>query len=706
MVQQPTSEFQIVVKAVGYLRTHWWLFLLEVFFLYGYALLRFMRAPNIYESYASLLIDTTKRQMYQNMLMGTVNFANNSKKKNMVHLLTGEEAMERFRTSFTDHYNTEGRPQHLKSYFHNGVAMSPNIFRAWVSLNWDTTSDIYSIRCTAPNPDAARDICLIFTNSTQQFYPEIGQRDSVMKREFLTRESASLSRQITEKELEFSEFQKRNQDFINFMAVNLDGKGILMMRTKATELKQRLNAIAGTKKKLQEAPKAYVARYDEAHEALNTRLSELHYKRYLTDQSADPEKPSRMDAIDKEIALVTDQLDKLFLKEEENSIKYPLTPSEIRRRIAELDNEFRTTHLNLQMLTMEIAELESKQRKFQQQQFEYERFLSELGHKKRMLANLYQREQETELELSAGGSDIFRLQEPSRSDHRISPQLSRFLFGALSLTLVSIICTALLLIAFLPRLDNEVEVYKLNLPVLGKIPVLKGRFGDFDNLSPFALEFLKIMNYRILRETKDSRCPIILVSSPQTGEGKSTVAYFLNLASQSPKRKSLLIDGDLITSHPNVFFGIKEDHTPGLKALLDEGTVPPFSSLLVKTIHEGIYFLPRGGRCDPMASPHFLKPVEIALTQLRGEFDLIFIDTPPLFSSNLTHQWAGVADLIVLVARIYLTRPKEIVEALQTMKIFSKAPVGVALNCLPISSSQKRASNYYFSRRKPTKLAA
>jgi hypothetical protein len=71
-----------------------------------------------------------------------------------------------------------------------------------------------------------------------------------------------------------------------------------------------------------------------------------------------------------------------------------------------------------------------------------------------------------------------------------------------------------------------------------------------------------------------------------------------------------------------------------------------------------------------------------------------------LFASNLAHQWAGLGDLIVLVARIYLTRPKDIVEALQTCKVFSKAPVGVALNCLPLSSQQRRASNYYFSRKK------
>ena len=91
-----------------------------------------------------------------------------------------------------------------------------------------------------------------------------------------------------------------------------------------------------------------------------------------------------------------------------------------------------------------------------------------------------------------------------------------------------------------------------------------------------------------------------------------------------------------------------------------------------------------------------------ALEEARKEYDMIFIDTPPLFQSNLAHQWAGIADLVVLVARLYYTRPRDVVEAMQTVKIFSKVPVGTALNCVPMSGMQRRGSHYYyFSRKKP-----
>ena len=44
----------------------------------------------------------------------------------------------------------------------------------------------------------------------------------------------------------------------------------------------------------------------------------------------------------------------------------------------------------------------------------------------------------------------------------------------------------------------------------------------------------------------------------------------------------------------------------------------------------------------------------------------------------------------------------------QTCKVFSKAPLGVALNCVPVTGLDRRVSNYYFSKKKSrsTRLAA
>ena len=99
----------------------------------------------------------------------------------------------------------------------------------------------------------------------------------------------------------------------------------------------------------------------------------------------------------------------------------------------------------------------------------------------------------------------------------------------------------------MPRLDSEAEVHRLNLPVIGKVPSMRQTGRSVEDIPSFGLEHLKIMHYRILRETKDVPCPVVVISSPNAREGKSTVVHSLAITSQSPTRKTLLIDGDLLT---------------------------------------------------------------------------------------------------------------------------------------------------------------
>lgn len=710
MFQTPTSEFQIVLKALSYFRTHWWVFLIEVIAIFTISMLQFYSTDPVYESNGTILIDSSRRQLYQSVMM-PMNNERQARKQNMAHLLTSQEVMERFRTSLNDFYNAEGRPAFLRSFFPGGTPLAADSFRTWIVLTYDRSSDIYSFRCTAKSPEAAHGLCITYMNTVQQYYPEIGQRDVMMKREFLSRQINSLTRQLGEREFNLADFQKKNEDFINFIMMNIEGRGLQKLRGQVLELKQKMNTNRALKRLILDVPQAkrgeHTAR-DISITALTSRISELQYQLTLTRASEYAEdRDERVKRLAEEIARAEQQLAKLNEDEELAYLKSPIESTEVRKRLSQLELEYRTDTIKLRDLEREISEVQVKEKRYQQQRLEHDRLQAELIHKRKLLANLFQKEQETELELSAGNAEIFRLQEPTIRGHRIAPQLSKHIYSSLSLSIFAIVVTTILLIALMPRLDSEAEVHRLNLPVLGKVPMMRQRTHTLDELPSFGLEYLKIMNYRILRETKDIKCPVIVVSSPHSREGKSTTTSFLSIASQSPNRKTLLIDGDLITSNPNKFFGLTEDTTPGARAILESPTTVHPSTLIVKTMHEGINFMPRGGRIEPVAMPNYLKPMERYLELLRKEYDVIYIDTPPLFASNLAHQWSGLGDLIVLVARIFFTRPKDIIEAIQTCKIFSKAPVGVALNCLPMSSQQRRASNYYFSRKvKPQKLAA
>ncbi len=705
--QQTNSELQVVLKALGYFKTHWWLLLAEVLLIYAYNLFSYSRTPPVYGSDASLLIDNSKGRMYRTYMLGS--YRNEDKKRNLVHLLNSHEVFQRLKTAMTDYYNEEGRPRFLRMLFPESGS-TPNFFRQFINLTWDAKSDIYNIACNGPNPDAAHAVCLVYMNTIHDYYPEIGQREDMMKREFLARQISSESREIGERENNLSEFQKANPEFIDFLAEGGKEKLPRMLREQVRKLKNDIEDNRSLRNLLLNVPSAKRGEHTSLRlsiEQLTRQIQDLTNELQLTEQSQDPSKKERLDSLNEEIAQASSRLATLNEKETDLYLKTPIRVDDARGQIAKLEFEYRVKITGLKRAEADLEEANRKIRKFQNLFLQYDRLTGELVHHRTMLDNLYKREQRTEIELSAGQAEIFRLREPSRNENRNGPFLASYIYRALSLSLFAIAITLILLLALVPRLDSEAEVHRLNLPVIGKVPAMRQTGRSVEDIPSFGLEHLKIMHYRILRETKDVSCPVIVVSSPNAREGKSTVVHSLAITSQSSTRKTLLIDGDLLTLRPYKFASIQEDQTPGLKSVLTSTTAPNPSDLIVHTTIEGVSFMPRGERVDPTQLHHNLKAVEVMIKELRTQYDLILIDTPPLFASNLAHQWSGMADLIVLVARMYVTRPKDILEAIQTCKVFSKAPVGLALNCVPLTSAHKRASNYYFSRKKTkSRLAA
>ncbi len=709
MVQQSTNEFQILLKALGYLRTHGWLLLVEVALIYGFALQRYFRAVPEYNSSAAILIDHSRDNLYKNYVLSS-NRQANSRKQNMVQLLTSHEVMERLRATLTDIYNAGNRPAYLKAFFPDGVAISANAIRNHIVLNWDRSSDIFNMTCTAQHPDAAHDLCLAYMNTAEAYYPEVGQRDAIMKREFLSRQLSTLSRQIGEYEVNIVEYQKKSPEFAAFLMLAEDDAGRTKMMAELARVQDEIRTNRATKNLLLRVPQAKRGEHTSLQttiEAATAKLSDLQYRLRLTQESTDPDRNTRVEALQQELHETSSQLARLNEEVTQVSRDTPLTSSDVRTQIAKLEVDYNVLSVQKKNIEGQVSRINELEKTFVQQRLEYKRLKSDLEHKRNLLKNLYKLEQETELEISAGVAEMYRLREPSRNPQRMSPLLGKYLYGSLSISLFVLALTLILLMAAFPRIDNENEVNRLNLPVIGKVPHIRQMAKILEDIPSYAVEYLKIMNYRIVRETKNVQCPVVIVTSAQAREGKSTVVNYLTMTAHDPNRRALLIDGDLLTNRPNDFFNISETATPGLHALVHRPDTN-FESLIVPTRVEGLAFLPRGQRLNHGENGNVQKPLQEALTELRKRYDVIFIDTPPLFTSNLAHQWAALADLIVVVARIFVTRPRDVIEAIQTCKLYSRAPVGVALNCVPLTGAYRRASNYYFSKKKskPHTIAA
>ena len=143
---------------------------------------------------------------------------------------------------------------------------------------------------------------------------------------------------------------------------------------------------------------------------------------------------------------------------------------------------------------------------------------------------------------------------------------------------------------------------------------------------------------------------VIVLTSANPGEGKTTVASNLALAFAEIGRPVLLIDGDLRKGRLHEIFQVS--NAWGFSDLL-AGEKPPEGNAKVyfETCYERVYLLPAGSTPFSIAGLlHSPRTLEF-LNRMREEFHTVIIDTPPMLQMPDARVLGKLADAVVLVVR-------------------------------------------------------
>jgi capsular exopolysaccharide synthesis family protein len=168
--------------------------------------------------------------------------------------------------------------------------------------------------------------------------------------------------------------------------------------------------------------------------------------------------------------------------------------------------------------------------------------------------------------------------------------------------------------------------------------------------------------------------------SLKRGEGRTLLSANLGLALSRMGKRVLLLDGNL--AHPGLpqILGV-EPGKRGLGQLL-EGR-PGMAKPILDTPYAGLQLLPAGG--DFLGSPdELLSPsrLKLLLESLKGQFDYIVLDTPPLDSPGLAAALGSCLDGALLMAEAGSSRLPALSRAAGWLKD-AKAPVlGCVINKL------------------------
>jgi len=261
--------------------------------------------------------------------------------------------------------------------------------------------------------------------------------------------------------------------------------------------------------------------------------------------------------------------------------------------------------------------------------------------------------------------------------------LSSFIFG---------LCLAAIIIYLVEYFDDVIKSVdtlpkEMGCPFLGQLPNV--HIGDLpvvyqEPRSPFT-ESIHALRTNLSFLSLSGNKKLLLVTSPNKNEGKSTVSVNLGITYAQSGKRVLLIDADIRNPSLYKYLSRPKDSVGISNTLINE---IDFYDVVQKSILGiiGFDYLPGGDvPPNPIQLLESDKMRELLETALHI-YDLVILDTPPVGVFSDALLLAKYADTVVMVSRHSKTSRKELMGAIDLLKKTKVTAIGIVLNGVPIGS--------------------
>ena len=167
----------------------------------------------------------------------------------------------------------------------------------------------------------------------------------------------------------------------------------------------------------------------------------------------------------------------------------------------------------------------------------------------------------------------------------------------------------------------------------------------------------------------------ILITSPHSGEGKTTIASSLAYYMTNLGKKVLLVDADTIS--PSVAGVTVVDSTPGLFELLaGKNSIED----VIKTDEKGLHILPAGEPDETMSDLLLNEKLKDTVDALAEHFDFIIIDSAPVMTVSDGEMLAKITDHVIVVVEWLKTPREDFVKTANVLRYLARHTPSVILN--------------------------
>lgn len=332
----------------------------------------------------------------------------------------------------------------------------------------------------------------------------------------------------------------------------------------------------------------------------------------------------------------------------------------------------------------------------QQQSVRYNVLAREADTARTIYDGLLQRYRELNASAGIASSNVTIIDRAEVPGEPSSPNLPR----NLALGLLLGLGLAALAVFLRDQLDDVIHTpedveAKLDLSLLGVVPRSTERTpleALADPRSPIA-EAYNSLRGALLYSTSKGLPRIIVVTSAQAAEGKSTTSLAIAQGLARVGQKTLLIDADMRRPALHHLAGV--DNTRGLTDLLVSSDLLASAAVTVAG-EEGAYDLIPAGPLPPSPSELLSSPrMAQLLEEAAGRYAAVILDSPPVLGLADAPMLAAIADGTVFVVEAERGRSGSLKAALRRLRAMDPVILGAVLVKFDPAKMSNRYSAYY-----------
>ncbi|MBL4637472.1 MAG: polysaccharide biosynthesis tyrosine autokinase [Kofleriaceae bacterium] len=572
--------------------------------------------------------------------------------------------------------------------------------RAAVTVTRKRDSRIILISITHPDAELAADLANMHADSYQHNNVQVQKGGTGIAAKFLAREVDTAEKSLTDSEAALVAFRDENE----ILHITLDGKAIEdrqnMLSANLTRYNSALSDARIKRIELEGLRRqaAHALKKDEILESAifglvgNSTVNILK-EQYLREQQV---------FIDLRTTLGPKNPGFIAQKKKVADI-YKAIQREGRLALSEIEERLGAVRNNEGRLVAELKGFKEEAKLLGSKTGVYNKLLRQNSEDKENYAMLRDRLRTSNLSLKNDASNNIRSHDVAQVPAApFSPRMPVNVAVAAVMSLLLGIGLVFLL-EYLDRTVKTAEdvVLAAKTPMLGLIPVLHDISDSssdlqerdlyiFNKPKPRAAECCRSIRTNLLFSAADRDLTILTVSSPNPQEGKTTSVIYLGTTMAQSGQRVLLVDTDM--RRPRLHKSMGVSRGKGISNLIVGDS--SYEDCIKSTDVPNLFVLP----CGPTPP----NPAELLLTdrfksiieELRGKFDRVIFDTPPLQAVTDGVVLAKLSDGAIMVVKAGQTNREALTASSKMWRDVGVHQLGVILNDIDLND-KKYGYNYY-----------